>query len=135
MTSRSSPPARPARCGTRSESRGAAGNLSPAVAPSISSATTEGPTSGVGTRCLAPSISPLFATHEVRGQPRQAGSGRETEAQAPEGPEPAPVLAFCATCRQPIRRNPVLLISFCPVHGLSQPITFVPLTQRRLPGD
>ena len=47
---------------------------------------------------------------------------------------PEPVLVVCSTCRQPIRRNEALRISFCPIHGLSQPFTFIPLTLRRLSG-
>ena len=51
------------------------------------------------------------------------------EPPAAERREPAPVLVLCATCRQPIRYNEILGISFCPVHGLSSPFTFIPLSQ------
>ena len=60
--------------------------------------------------------------------------GGEEEPPAGTPSEPAPVLVLCATCRQPIRWNEVLGISFCPIHGLSQPFTFIPLARRRLPG-
>ena len=58
--------------------------------------------------------------------------GAREETPAPSEPELAPVLVVCTTCRQPIRRNEVLGISFCPVHGLSQPFTFIPFGQKRL---
>jgi hypothetical protein len=76
------------------------------------------------------STSPRFHARD----PRAAASGRlggeeVSPAGAPSGP--APVLVLCSTCRQPIRRNETLRISFCPIHGLSGPFTFVPLSQRR----
>ncbi|MGI0156369.1 MAG: hypothetical protein ACREDE_09620, partial [Thermoplasmata archaeon] len=49
-------------------------------------------------------------------------------------PVPSPVLAACFVCHALVRRNKKFVISFCPVHGLSQPILAVPLNQRRLPG-
>ena len=50
-------------------------------------------------------------------------------AGAPSGP--APVLVLCSICRQSIRWNEALGISFCPVHGLSEPFTFIPFSQKR----
>lgn len=66
--------------------------------------------------------------------PRAVASGRPggeegTPAEAPAGP--APVLVLCSTCRQPIRRNESLRISFCPIHGLSEPFTLIPFTWKR----
>jgi hypothetical protein len=66
--------------------------------------------------------------------PRAVASGRlggeeESPAGAPSGP--VPVLVLCSTCRQPICRNETLRISFCPIHGLSGPFTFIPLGQKR----
>ncbi len=65
--------------------------------------------------------------------PRAVTSGRlgeeeGTPAGAPSGP--APVLVVCSICRQPIHYNETLRISFCPIHGLSEPFTFIPLGQK-----
>ena len=113
MISRSSPPAWPARGGTRSESRGAVPELAP--------------------RGFVPSVSPR---RHARGT-RAVASGRlgvGGEPPAVQRPEPAPVLVVCAICRQRISHNETLRISYCPTrgHGLSQPFAFIPLSQRRL---
>ncbi len=114
----SSPPAGPVRSGTRREARGAAGPPDSAVTPS---------------RAAAYSLSPSIHAREVRALASgQLGAGLWKDPLT--GPELAPVLVFCATCRQPIRRNEVLSISFCPIHGLSHPFTFIPLGQKRLRG-
>jgi hypothetical protein len=66
--------------------------------------------------------------------PRAVASGRlgaGEELPAAERPDQAPVLVVCATCRQPIRYNEVLGISFCTVHGFSEPFAFIQLSQRR----
>ncbi|MFI5413289.1 MAG: hypothetical protein ACHQ0I_01700 [Candidatus Lutacidiplasmatales archaeon] len=82
-----------------------------------------------------PTFSASLSPH---GQQGSAGAtlarlGRgEQELQPAVSSEPAPVIVVCTTCRQPIRRNETLGISFCPIHGLSQPFTFIPLGQRRL---
>ena len=60
------------------------------------------------------------------------GGEEESPAEAPF--EPAPVLVLCSTCRQPIRRNEVLSISFCPIHGLSQPLTLIWLARKWVRG-
>ena len=68
--------------------------------------------------------------------PRAVASGRlggeeGTPAGAPSGP--APVLIVCSICRHSIRHNEALRVSFCLIHGFSQPFTFIPLSQKRLP--
>ena len=114
----SSPPAGPVRSGTRREARGAAGIPGPAVTPS---------------RAVAYSLSPSIHAREVRALASgQLGAGLGKDPLT--GPELAPVLIVCSLCRQPVRRNETLGISFCPIHGLSQPFTFIPLNQKRLPG-
>ncbi len=116
MISSSSPLAGPARNGTRSETRGAAGTPDPAVTPS---------------RALAYSFSPRIHAREARALP-SGQLGEREETPAPLGTDLAPVLVVCSMCRQSIRRNEVLGISFCPVHGFSERFTFIPLAQRRL---
>ena len=114
----SSPPAGPVRSGTRREARGAAEPSDSAVTPS---------------RAVAYSLSPSIHAREVRALASgQLGAGLRKDPLT--GPELAPVLVVCTVCRQSIRRNEVLGISFCPAHGLSEPFTFIPLAQKRLPG-
>jgi hypothetical protein len=65
--------------------------------------------------------------------PRAVASGRFGGEEGPPAgapSEPVPVLVLCSTCRQPICRNETLRISFCPIHGLSRPFTFIPLGQK-----
>ena len=112
----SSPPAGPIRNGTRSEARGAVEPSDSAVTPS---------------RAVAYSLSPSIHAREVRALASgQLGAGLGKDPLT--GPELAPVLVVCTTCRQPIHRNEILGISFCPIHGLSQPFTFIPFGKRRI---
>ena len=76
------------------------------------------------------SCSPRNYARDPRAVPSGRLGGEEgSPAGAPSGP--APVLILCSTCRQPIRHNEILSISFCPIHGLSHPFTFIPLGQKR----
>ena len=98
----------------------------------------------------APLLSPRIHAREARALASDQLGARE-ETPAPTGPELVPateargprvlpgldhtsILVLCATCRQSIRHNPVLGISFCPAHGLSQSFVFIPISQRRFPG-
>ncbi len=80
-----------------------------------------------------PSISPRLHARD----PRAVASGRlggEEESPAGAPSEPAPVPRFvCARCHRPIRRNPILRISFCEVCGLSQAFIQLDGGQRSLP--
>jgi hypothetical protein len=42
--------------------------------------------------------------------------------------------AVCAVCRSEIRVNEILGISFCEIHGFSQPFTFVRIGLQRSGG-
>ena len=87
-----------------------------------------------GPASAGPTLSPSRSPRNCARDPRAVASGRPggeegSPAEAPSGP--APVLILCSTCRQPIRHNEILSISFCPIHGLSHPFTFIPLGQKR----
>ena len=77
------------------------------------------------------SCSPRIHARGTSGTTRGRIDARE-ETPAPRGIGPSPVIVVCTRCREPIRRNETLRISFCPVHGLSQPFTFISLAQRWL---
>ncbi len=79
------------------------------------------------------SRSPRIYARDARAVPiSRLGGEEESPAEAPF--EPPPVLVLCSTCRQPIRRNEVLSISFCPIHGLSQPFTLIWLARKWVRG-
>jgi hypothetical protein len=59
--------------------------------------------------------------------------GNQEEAQAPPGLESAPVIVVCKRCREPVRVDPDVRVSFCRLHGLVE-FVFVSLTQRGFGG-
>ncbi|MGH9920589.1 MAG: hypothetical protein ACRD6W_17190 [Nitrososphaerales archaeon] len=92
------------------------------------------PTRSAGLANAGPALAFCLSLRFHARDPRAVALGRlggeeENPAGAPSGP--APVLVVCSTCRQPIRLNEVLRISYCPIHGLSQPFTFIPFGRRR----
>ena len=116
MIFRSSPSASPDRRGTRCEARGAV-EPGPMRVPF----------------CSPRSTPPGFYARDARAVPSgQLGVGEGSSAAS--RPELAPVLVVCKRCREPIIHNEILRLSFCPIHEFSQPFSFIPLAQRRLPG-
>ncbi len=76
---------------------------------------------------------PGFYARDARAIPSgQLGVGEE-ESPAALRPELAPVLMVCKRCRGPIRVNPDVRVSFCPMHGLEE-FVFVPLSTPRSRG-
>lgn len=88
----------------------------------------------VGAR-FQPSLSPAPPRGYTR-DPRAVPPGRlggEEGSPVGQTSEPARVLVVRPTCQQPMRRNKILSMSSCPMQGLAQPFTFIPLAGRRQP--
>jgi hypothetical protein len=93
-----------------------------------------GPALRAGPTISEPAFTSLWINARGASAVAPSQTGGEEESPSGASSEAAPDLVFCAKCRQPIRRNEILSISFCPIHGLSEPFAFVPLSQKRLQG-
>lgn len=68
-----------------------------------------------------PSTSPRYHAREAHALPSgKVGARLDSPAPAPSGTDLARALVVCARCRMPVRRNPVLGISYCEIHGLTE---------------
>ena len=80
------------------------------------------------------SLSPRIHAREERALPLGQADARKVT-PAPSGICLTPAItALCGSCHSRIRVNEILGISFCEIHGFSQPFTFVRIGLQRSGG-